>query len=65
MTEAGIITSNPLHGDRIPGSVGFALSGVQMRISDDGRECDPGEVGIVEVAGTTSLMVTGKTKGNS
>ena len=51
MTEAGIITSNPLHGDRIPGSVGFALPGVQMRVSDDGRECDSGEVGIVEVAG--------------
>ena len=27
MTEAGIITSNPLHGDRVPGSVGFALPG--------------------------------------
>ena len=51
MTEAGIITSNPLHGDRIPGSVGFALPGVQMRISDDGRECDSGEAGIVEVTG--------------
>ena len=51
MTEAGIITSNPLHGDRVPGSVGFALPGVQMRLSNDGRECDLGEVGIVEVAG--------------
>ena len=51
MTEAGIITSNPLHGDRIPGSVGFALPGVQIRIVDGGRECDSGEVGIVEVAG--------------
>ena len=51
MTEAGIITSNPLHGDRVPGSVGFALPGVQIRLSNDGRECDLGEVGIVEVAG--------------
>ena len=25
MTEAGIITSNPLHGDRIPGYVGFCF----------------------------------------
>jgi len=51
MTEAGIISSNPLHGDRIPGSVGFALPGVQMRVSNEERECNPGEVGIVEVAG--------------
>ena len=51
MTEAGIITSNPLYGDRIPGTVGFALPGVQMRISDAGKECASGEAGIVEVAG--------------
>jgi malonyl-CoA/methylmalonyl-CoA synthetase len=32
MSEAGIITSNPLEGDRIAGSVGFPLSGVELRI---------------------------------
>ena len=50
MTEAGIITSNPLHGDRIPGSVGFALPGVQCAFRMT-VENGFGEVGIVEVAG--------------
>ncbi len=36
MTEAGIITSNPLDGDRIGGTVGFALPGVEIRA--DGGE---------------------------
>ena len=33
MSEAGMITSNPLAGDRIPGSVGFPLPGVELRLS--------------------------------
>jgi malonyl-CoA/methylmalonyl-CoA synthetase len=32
MSEAVIITSNPLHGDRIPGSVGYPLPGVSLRV---------------------------------
>ncbi len=32
MSEAGIITSNPLDGARIAGSVGFSLPGVELRI---------------------------------
>ncbi|HLZ76729.1 AMP-binding protein [Phenylobacterium sp.] len=32
MSEAVIITSNPLEGDRIPGSVGYPLPGVDLRI---------------------------------
>jgi malonyl-CoA/methylmalonyl-CoA synthetase len=32
MSEAVIITSNPLEGDRIAGSVGFPLPGVEVRI---------------------------------
>ncbi|MFT3726438.1 MAG: AMP-binding protein [Terricaulis sp.] len=44
MSEAVIITSNPLHGDRIAGSVGFALPGVELRI-------DGGEVGVIEIKG--------------
>lgn len=51
MTEAGIITSNPLNGDRIPGSVGFALPGMELRVAIDGRTCDAHENGIVEVKG--------------
>ena len=51
MTEAGIITSNPLTGDRIPGSVGFALPGVDMRVRDGMQICKSGEIGVVEVSG--------------
>jgi malonyl-CoA/methylmalonyl-CoA synthetase len=32
MSEAVIITSNPLDGERIPGSVGYPLPGVELRI---------------------------------
>jgi len=36
MSEAAIITTNPLHGDRIAGSVGYPLPGVALRVADDG-----------------------------
>lgn len=32
MTETGILTSNPIEGDQIPGTVGFALPGHQVRV---------------------------------
>ena len=51
MTEAGIITSNPLIGERVPGTVGFALPNMELRVTQDGRECSAGEIGIVEVRG--------------
>ena len=52
MSEAGMIASNPLDGDRIAGTVGYALPGVDIRITDDdGRELPPGEPGNVEVKG--------------
>ena len=35
MSEAVIITSNPLDGDRVPGSVGYPLPGVDLRIGGD------------------------------
>lgn len=38
MTEVGIITSNPLHGERLPGSVGYALEGVDVKVVDDAGE---------------------------
>jgi malonyl-CoA/methylmalonyl-CoA synthetase len=34
MSEAVIITSNPLNGERIPGSVGYPLPGVDLRIGE-------------------------------
>jgi malonyl-CoA/methylmalonyl-CoA synthetase len=44
MSEAVIITSNPLHGERIAGSVGYPLPGVDLRIAG-------GEVGGIEIKG--------------
>ena len=35
MTEAGMITSNPYDGERIPGTVGYPLPGVEARIRDE------------------------------
>ena len=50
MTETNMNTSNPYDGDRIPGSVGPALPGVEVRIADpeSGR---PTEIGVIEVRG--------------
>ena len=36
MSEAAIITTNPLKGERLAGSVGFPLPGVILRVADDG-----------------------------
>ena len=52
MTETGMNTSNPLHGERRPGTVGLPLPGVEVRVADDdGRPLAAGEVGILEVRG--------------
>ncbi|GAB4531997.1 MAG: malonyl-CoA synthase [Amphiplicatus sp.] len=52
MSEAGMIASNPLDGPRIPGTVGFALPDVYVRITDEtGVMLPPGEPGNVEVKG--------------
>ena len=50
MTEAGMITSNPYDGDRVPGTVGFALPGVDLRVADgNGEVVGVGETGVVEI----------------
>jgi malonyl-CoA/methylmalonyl-CoA synthetase len=52
MTEAGMITSNPYDGERIAGTVGFALPGVSARVADDqGAERPRGEAGVLEIQG--------------
>jgi malonyl-CoA/methylmalonyl-CoA synthetase len=52
MTEAGMITSNPLKGDRIPGTVGFPLPDIKVRISDShGKPLTYGKTGVLEVKG--------------
>jgi malonyl-CoA/methylmalonyl-CoA synthetase len=44
MSEAVIITTNPLAGDRVAGSVGYPLPGVDLRIAG-------GETGVIEIRG--------------
>jgi len=52
MTEAGMIASNPYDGERLPGTVGYPLPGVTVRITGKQGETLPaGEVGMVEVSG--------------
>lgn len=53
MTETGIMTSNPLDGDRIPGQVGPPLPGVEMRVVDPatGSTLPSGEVGEFQTRG--------------
>lgn len=48
MSEAGIITSNPLIGERVAGSVGYPLPGVDLRIA---KEAGGGETGEIEIKG--------------
>ncbi|WP_309603867.1 AMP-binding protein [Phenylobacterium sp.] len=45
MSEAVIITSNPLDGERIAGSVGYPLPGVELRIGGGG------DTGVIEIRG--------------
>jgi malonyl-CoA/methylmalonyl-CoA synthetase len=45
MSEAQMITTNPLDGERLAGSVGFPLPGVSVRIGGDEQ------AGVVEIAG--------------
>ncbi len=52
MTETGIIASNPPEGQRIAGTVGYALPDMEMRIADEKDEqLDAGEIGEVQVRG--------------
>jgi malonyl-CoA/methylmalonyl-CoA synthetase len=52
MTEAGMIVSNPLEGERIAGSVGYPLPAVSLRIADEnGAPLRAGEPGMIEIKG--------------
>ena len=52
MTEAGMITSNPLRGERMAGTVGFPLPDVEVRVAgEDGAELPVAEVGTLEIRG--------------
>lgn len=52
MTETGMNTSNPYDGERRAGTVGFPLTGVELRVMDQsGKEVAQGETGMIEVRG--------------
>jgi len=52
MTEIGMALSNPLRGERVPGSVGTPLPGVEVQlVGDDGKAVTPGTPGEIEVRG--------------
>jgi malonyl-CoA/methylmalonyl-CoA synthetase len=52
MTETGMNCSNPLRGERLPGSVGPPLPGVEVRVTDaEGNVLEAGETGVLEVRG--------------
>ncbi len=53
MTETSMNTSNPYDGERIAGTVGFPLPGVELRTADPatGKVLGPDEIGVLEVRG--------------
>jgi malonyl-CoA/methylmalonyl-CoA synthetase len=53
MTETNMNTSNPYDGDRVPGTVGLPLPGVDLRIvnPETGAHLATDEIGMIEVRG--------------
>ncbi len=52
MTEIGMALSNPLRGERVPGSVGTPLPGVEVQLVEaDGKPVAQGTPGGIEVRG--------------
>jgi len=52
MSEAIMIASNPYEGERVAGTVGFALPGVTIRICDsDNQSLPAGETGVLQMRG--------------
>ncbi len=53
MTETNMNTSNPYKGERRAGTVGMALPGVELKVTDPttGADLPQGEIGLIEVRG--------------
>lgn len=53
MTETNMITSNPYDGERLAGTVGYALPDIEVIVTDraTGAPCPPGDIGLIEVRG--------------
>ncbi len=57
MTEIGMGLSNPYRGERIPGSVGMPLPGVEVRlVGEDGSGVSGDEPGEIQVKGPTVFL---------
>jgi malonyl-CoA/methylmalonyl-CoA synthetase len=57
MTEIGMALSNPYHGERIPGTVGEPLQGVEVRlVGETGDSVVPGAPGEIEVRGASVFL---------
>ena len=57
MTELGMALSNPLRGERRPGTVGTALPGVEVKlVAEDGREPPAGMPGELRVRGESVFL---------
>lgn len=57
MTEIGVGTTNPVDGERVPGSCGPALPGMQIRIvKEDGSDVGPGEAGEIWIRGPSVFL---------
>jgi malonyl-CoA/methylmalonyl-CoA synthetase len=52
MTEIGVGTSNPVEGERVPGSAGLPLPGMDIRIvTEAGSDASEGELGEIWIRG--------------
>ncbi len=52
MSETTMLTSNPYDGNRVAGTVGLPLPGVQVRVVDEaGSACAVDEIGAIQVKG--------------
>ena len=52
MSETTMLTSNPYDGNRVAGTVGLPLPGVQVRVVDEaGRACATDDIGAIQVRG--------------
>ena len=58
MTETNMSISNPYEGERIAGTVGTPLQGVEIRLTDvkTGAIVAPGEIGIIEQRGDNVFL---------
>ncbi|XP_051787624.1 malonate--CoA ligase ACSF3, mitochondrial isoform X1 [Erpetoichthys calabaricus] len=58
MTEIGMALSNPLHGMRVPGSVGTPLPGVEVRITVENMKKETSSYTIIAEGNCRGTMVT-------